>query len=146
MKTHLRIRERGGQTGIALEHAVVDVMPRRVGSERRVGAASRRNARSRRRARRRRERGRAARERQPGGGCPIHPARHHVYYCVLEGDPGLPAALADPEVSLMANSARSANGWGAAARRPVLDGVGGIRRERFHPEPLDAPTHRCACS
>src|SRR5262252_4171256 len=32
------------------------------------------------------------------------PARRHIYYCVLEGDPGLPAALADRDVTLMANS------------------------------------------
>src|ERR1700693_4566831 len=33
-----------------------------------------------------------------------HTARQHVYYCVLERDPGLPPALADPTVTLMANS------------------------------------------
>src|SRR5262249_22764784 len=33
-----------------------------------------------------------------------HRARRRVYYCVLEGDPGLRAALADPDVLLMANS------------------------------------------
>ncbi|HEY6196657.1 MAG TPA: glycosyltransferase [Candidatus Eisenbacteria bacterium] len=64
-----------------------------------------------------------------------HAARHHVYYCVLEGDPGLPAALADPAVLLMANSGPLRERLRRDARRSVLDGVGGIRRERFRPEP-----------
>src|SRR5262245_53754891 len=33
-----------------------------------------------------------------------HRARCHLYYCVLDGDPGLARALADPGVRLMANS------------------------------------------
>src|SRR5215472_4527989 len=33
-----------------------------------------------------------------------HRAARHLYYCVLEGDPGLPAAIADRGVTLMANS------------------------------------------
>src|SRR5262249_23868587 len=54
---------------------------------------------------------------------------------VLEGDPGLRAALADPDVLLMANSSPLQAKLGRAARRPVLDGVGGIRPERFRPDP-----------
>jgi glycosyltransferase involved in cell wall biosynthesis len=62
-----------------------------------------------------------------------HAARHHLYYCVLEGDPGLPAALADPAVTLMANSGPLRAALQRRSRRAVLDGVGGIRPERFRP-------------
>ena len=64
-----------------------------------------------------------------------HRARHHVYYCVLEGDPGLPAARADAGVTLMANSGALLRALRRATRRIVLDGVGGIRPERFRPDP-----------
>ena len=64
-----------------------------------------------------------------------HAARRHVYYCVIEGDPGLPAALADPEITLMANSGPLRERLARRSRRAVLDGAGGIRLERFHPEP-----------
>src|SRR5439155_12087932 len=62
-----------------------------------------------------------------------HSARHHIYYCVLEGDPGLPLALADPAVVLMANSGPLRAALRRKSRRAVLDGVGGIRPERFRP-------------
>jgi len=64
-----------------------------------------------------------------------HEARRHVYYCVLEGDPGLPAAIADRDVTLMANSGPLRRQLARRARRAVLDGAGGIRVERFHPDP-----------
>jgi glycosyltransferase involved in cell wall biosynthesis len=64
-----------------------------------------------------------------------HDARRHVYYCVLEGDPGLPAAIADANVTLMANSGPLRRQLERRARREVMDGAGGIRVERFHPEP-----------
>jgi len=64
-----------------------------------------------------------------------HGARRHVYYCVLEGDPGLPAAIADRDITLMANSGPLRERLTRRARRSVLDGVGGIRLERFFPEP-----------
>jgi glycosyltransferase involved in cell wall biosynthesis len=64
-----------------------------------------------------------------------HSAGRHVYYCVLEGDPGLPAAIADRAVSLMANSGPLRRQLERRARREVLDGAGGIRVERFHPAP-----------
>src|SRR5262249_52491306 len=64
-----------------------------------------------------------------------HRARRHVYYCVLEGDPGLAAAIADRDVTLMANSGPLRRGLERRARRAVLDGSGGIRLERFHPAP-----------
>jgi glycosyltransferase involved in cell wall biosynthesis len=71
-----------------------------------------------------------------------HDAGRHVYYCVLEGDPGLPAAIADRAVTLMANSGPLRSRLERRLRRPVLDGAGGIRVDRFHPEPsrrADAP-------
>jgi glycosyltransferase involved in cell wall biosynthesis len=63
-----------------------------------------------------------------------HRARHHVYYCVLEGDPGLPPALDDAGVTLMANSGPLRASLARRAARPVLDGIGGIRPTRFHPD------------
>jgi len=64
-----------------------------------------------------------------------HRARRHLYYCVLDGDPGLPPALADPGVLLMANSGPLRRSLARRARRPVLDGLGGIRPEQFSPRP-----------
>jgi len=64
-----------------------------------------------------------------------HTTRRHVYYCVLEGDPGLPAAVADRGVTLMANSGTLRRELERRTRRPVLDGAGGIRVEQFHPRP-----------
>jgi len=64
-----------------------------------------------------------------------HDSRRHVYYCVLEGDPGLPAAIADRAVTLMANSGPLRRALERRTRRPVLDGAGGIRVEQFHPAP-----------
>jgi len=64
-----------------------------------------------------------------------HRARRHLYYCVLERDPGLPAAIADRDVTLMANSGPLRRQLVRRARRDVLDGIGGIRTERFHPAP-----------
>ena len=64
-----------------------------------------------------------------------HRARHHVYYCVLEGDPGLSAALAEPGIILMANSGPLRVSLARRARRTVLDGSGGIRPSRFLPDP-----------
>src|SRR5258706_10323925 len=63
-----------------------------------------------------------------------HSARHHCYYCVLERDPGLPLALADPAVALMANSGPLRAQLQRRSRGPVLDGIGGIRPEQFCPD------------
>lgn len=63
-----------------------------------------------------------------------HRARRHVYYCVLEGDPGLPLALENPDVTLMANSGPLRAALAKRSGRAVLDGIGGIRPERFHPD------------
>src|SRR3989442_1288545 len=62
------------------------------------------------------------------------PARLHIYYCVLEGDPGLPAAVADRQVLLMANSGALRRRIERSARRLVLDGIGGVRPQRFRPD------------
>ncbi len=64
-----------------------------------------------------------------------HPAKRHVYYCVIESDPGLRAALTDPGIRLMANSGPLLRSLQKRTRRPVLDGVGGIRPEQFRPDP-----------
>ena len=57
----------------------------------------------------------------------------HLYYCVLEGDPGLARATALPHVRLAANSGRLRAQVARAAGRPVLDGIGGINVRQFHP-------------
>jgi glycosyltransferase involved in cell wall biosynthesis len=64
-----------------------------------------------------------------------HTAQRHVYYCVLEGDPGLALALDDPAVTLMANSGPLRRELTARTGLPVLDGVGGIRPTVFRPDP-----------
>ena len=64
-----------------------------------------------------------------------HPSAAHVYYCVLEGDPGLPAALADRSVRLAANSGALRRALERRAGRSVLDGIGGINLAQFRPEP-----------
>lgn len=64
-----------------------------------------------------------------------HRAPRHLYYCVLEGDPGLSAAIADRDVILAANSSALRRAVAARARRPVLDGIGGIRLDQFRPAP-----------
>jgi glycosyltransferase involved in cell wall biosynthesis len=61
-------------------------------------------------------------------------ATTHLYYCVLEGDPGLRRALADSAVRLAANSGALRAALARRAGRPVLDGVGGIRCEQFIPD------------
>lgn len=63
-----------------------------------------------------------------------HAAGQHVYYCVIEGDPGLAAAIADPGVRLAANSGALRAALARRARRPVLDGIGGIRTSQFRPD------------
>src|SRR5258705_259214 len=64
-----------------------------------------------------------------------HEAARHLYYCVLEGDPGISRAAADRTVTLVANSSPLRRSVGARAGRPVLDGIGGIRLDQFRPEP-----------
>ena len=64
-----------------------------------------------------------------------HRSPRHVYYCVLEGDPGLPAAAADPAVTLMANSSPLLAEIRRRHRRDAIDGVGGISLRQFVPRP-----------
>lgn len=64
-----------------------------------------------------------------------HRSGRHVYYCVLEHDPGLPRALADHAVVLAANSTELRRSVARSGRGPVLDGTGGIRLDQFHPDP-----------
>lgn len=62
-----------------------------------------------------------------------HHATHHIFYCVLESEPALGLALADKEVTLMANSGPLRRQLERTSHRQVLDGVGGIRPEQFRP-------------
>jgi glycosyltransferase involved in cell wall biosynthesis len=61
-----------------------------------------------------------------------HAAGTHLYYCVIEGDPGAARAQSVPRIRLAANSGALRR---ALERRgkPVLDGIGGISLEQFHP-------------
>jgi glycosyltransferase involved in cell wall biosynthesis len=62
-----------------------------------------------------------------------HRASRHVYYCVLEKDPGLSRALADRGIQLAANSTPLRRTLARRSRRGVWDGVGGINLGQFHP-------------
>ena len=64
-----------------------------------------------------------------------HVADRHLYYCVIEGDPGLELALADRDVRLAANSSPLRRGVAARVGRPVFDGIGGIGLDQFRPAP-----------
>lgn len=63
------------------------------------------------------------------------PADRRVFYCVLEGERGTEDALRDPDITLMANSSALRAALARRARRPVLDGVGGIDPTAFRPVP-----------
>jgi len=64
-----------------------------------------------------------------------HAAATRVYYCVIEGDPGVARALAHPGLRLAANSGRLRRALQRRTHRPVLDGIGGIDPRRFRPDP-----------
>jgi len=64
-----------------------------------------------------------------------HRAGEHLYYCVIEGDPGVSRALARPGVRLAANSGPLRRVLARRAGRPVLDGAGGISTHQFRPDP-----------
>jgi len=64
-----------------------------------------------------------------------HRARTRVYYCVIEGDPGVVRALATPGVRLAANSGPLRRKLARRAGRAVLDGIGGIQLRQFTPDP-----------
>jgi glycosyltransferase involved in cell wall biosynthesis len=59
---------------------------------------------------------------------------------VIEGDAGLARAVADPAIALAANSQALRAAVARRARRPVLDGVGGIRTTHFRPDPAKRAT------
>ncbi|MBI5711069.1 MAG: glycosyltransferase family 4 protein [Candidatus Eisenbacteria bacterium] len=63
-----------------------------------------------------------------------HRATTHLYYCVLEGDPGADRALAVPGMRLAANSGPLRSRLQRRTRRPVLDGAGGINLLHFRPD------------
>jgi glycosyltransferase involved in cell wall biosynthesis len=62
-----------------------------------------------------------------------HDAGTRLYYCVIEGDPGVRRVLARPDVRLAANSGALRRALGRRAARPVLDGAGGINTRQFRP-------------
>ena len=62
-----------------------------------------------------------------------HASGRHIYYCVLERDPTLKLALADPRVQLAANSTPLMRSLERSSGRAVMDGVGGINPAQFHP-------------
>jgi glycosyltransferase involved in cell wall biosynthesis len=70
------------------------------------------------------------------------PAARRVYYCVIEKEPGEADALRDPAITLMANSSALRASLARRARRPVLDGIGGIDPTLFHPDPAVVRTGR----
>jgi glycosyltransferase involved in cell wall biosynthesis len=59
----------------------------------------------------------------------------HVYYCVIEDDPGVARALRHPEMRLAANSGSLRRALERRTRRAVLDGAGGISTRQFRPDP-----------
>ncbi|HET7225524.1 MAG TPA: glycosyltransferase family 4 protein [Candidatus Eisenbacteria bacterium] len=63
-----------------------------------------------------------------------HRSGAHVYYCVIEGDPGVARALAEPDVRLAANSGALLKALRRRAHAPVLDGIGGINTRQFTPD------------
>lgn len=65
-----------------------------------------------------------------------HRAGRHVYYCVLDKDPGLSRAIEDSGVVLAANASPLRRSIERRAGRPVLDGAGGINIAQFHPDPV----------
>ncbi len=69
-----------------------------------------------------------------------HRSTRHVYYCVLERDPGLPRAIADSSVLLAANSSELRRAVARRSGRAVLDGTGGIQLAQFHPDPARRPS------
>ena len=59
----------------------------------------------------------------------------HVYYCVIESDPGVALALARPDLRLAANSGPLRRALERRSGRAILDGVGGINPRQFRPDP-----------
>ncbi len=70
-----------------------------------------------------------------------HRSTRHVYYCVLEKDPGLGRAVADPAVVLASNSRPLRRRMARRTGRPVVDGAGGINVAQFHPDSASRSAH-----
>jgi len=68
-----------------------------------------------------------------------HRAGVRLYYCVIQRDPGVARALARPDMRLAANSGPLRRSIARRTRRPVLDGIGGIRTGQFRPDPSKRP-------
>jgi glycosyltransferase involved in cell wall biosynthesis len=64
-----------------------------------------------------------------------HSSRTHVYYCVIEGDPGVARCAREHSVRLAANSGDLRRRLARSTGREVLDGAGGINLSQFHPDP-----------
>lgn len=62
------------------------------------------------------------------------PASRRVWYCVIEGERGERAALADRSLMVMANSSALRARLARLSGRAILDGVGGVDPERFAPD------------
>lgn len=71
-----------------------------------------------------------------------HRSDFHLYYCVIEGDPGAERAMRLPGFRLAANSGALRRRLAGRAGAEVLDGIGGIDPGFFRPDPsrrADAP-------
>ena len=64
-----------------------------------------------------------------------HASQRRLYYCVIEGDPGVDRALRVTGVQLAANSGALRRRLASRTGRRVLDGVGGINLAQFRPDP-----------
>jgi glycosyltransferase involved in cell wall biosynthesis len=62
-----------------------------------------------------------------------HRSGIHLYYCVIEGDPGVRRAARIPGMRLAGNSGALLRRLPSVGGRPPIDGVGGISLEQFRP-------------
>lgn len=62
-----------------------------------------------------------------------HASALRLYYCVIEGDPGVARAARIPGVRLAGNSGALLCRLPRVGGRPPVDGVGGISPRQFHP-------------
>ncbi len=64
-----------------------------------------------------------------------HRAVLQLYYCVIEGDPAVARAVAQPKLRLAANSRALRSALERRTGRSVIDGAGGINLRQFRPDP-----------
>jgi glycosyltransferase involved in cell wall biosynthesis len=62
-----------------------------------------------------------------------HSAAARIYYCVIEGDPGVRRAMRIPGLRLAANSGALLRRLPRVDGRAPIDGIGGIQLRQFHP-------------